>query len=79
MVLIRECFHNRTPSDLLYDLEWWEVLSCYNRIVAELNKRNEPMKRENKNTKLEDYWHEDGNPKSDYAKEMKEKILRGDY
>ena len=26
-----------------------------------------------------DYWQETGRPKSEYAKMMKEKILRGEY
>jgi len=85
-VLIRECYHGRTPSELLYDLEWWEVLGCWNKIIGELNKASEELKKANRTRRQSgnietvplDEWKDTGKPKSDYAKEMREKILRGE-
>jgi hypothetical protein len=93
MVLIRECFHYREPFDLLNNLEWWEVLSSYNLIINNLNEVAEKNKEytqklTGKNnfvksskgdveTKVISSWKK-RDKVSDYAKEMKRKILAGE-
>ena len=69
----------------MFDLEWWEVLACWNKIIGELNKASEEIKNANKPKRKGnvesvpiDEWHETGKPKSDYAKEMRKKIEAGE-
>jgi len=87
--LIREVYqHDWTPSKLLYSLEWWELLGTWNTVLKWLNERADDIKnikrpnreqKENvKSVPISKYVNT-GKQLSPYAKEMREKILRGEY
>jgi hypothetical protein len=80
-------YHYWTPSNLLYNLEWWELLGTWNTVLKWLNDRADDLKnvkhlsrqKENVKTAPVSKYVNTGKTLSPYAKEMREKILRGEY
>jgi hypothetical protein len=90
-VIIRESLQRWSPAEVLFDLEWWELLGIWGAIVkrneavnGSYEKHNKKVKPVNKSPRggnieyvLIDKWRRPAEI-SDKAKMMRDRILRGE-